>query len=69
MPNAQENEMEDVKIIIEAAQQLANVSEQPVAIYIDKCSNKVEYDVAGALQDSDRVLEIIRPSLADKRLQ
>jgi hypothetical protein len=69
MPDAQENEMQKLKIVIEAAQQLANVSEQPVAIYIDKVSNKVEYDVAGALQDTDRVLEIIHPSLADKRIQ
>jgi len=61
--------MDDVKIIIEAAQRLANVSEQPVAIYIDKVSNKVEYDVAGAVQDYSHILEIIRPSLADKRIQ
>jgi hypothetical protein len=69
MPDAQENEMQKLKIVIEAAQQLANVSEQPVAIYQRRITQEIDYDVAGALQDTDRVLEIIHPSLADKRIQ
>ena len=61
--------MQKLKIVIEAAQQLANVSEQPVAIYQRRITQEIDYDVAGALQDTDRVLEIIHPSLADKRIQ
>ena len=61
--------MQTLKIVIESAQRLANVSEQPVAVYQRRITQEIDYDVAGALQDSDRVLEIIHPSLEDKRIQ
>lgn len=55
--------MNEIKIMIEAAQQLANNSEQPVALFTDRNGKGIDYDVIGSLEELDKilVLEVFNP--------
>lgn len=52
-------EMNEILMVMESAQRLANQSEQKVAIYTLK--GKLDYDVIGALEKNVHVLEILHP--------
>jgi hypothetical protein len=51
--------MNEILMVMESAQRLANQSEQKVAIYTLK--GKLDYDVIGALEKNVHVLEILHP--------
>ena len=51
--------MNEILMVMESAQRLANQSEQKVAIYTLK--GKLDYDVIGALEKNVHVLEILNP--------
>lgn len=55
--------LNELKIAIEAAQQLANNAEQPVALFTDKKGIGIDYDVIGSLEELDKilVLEVFNP--------
>ena len=57
--------MTDVKSVVEAAQQLADATDQRVAIYQEKKNGELEYEVLGAVEDFYRILEVLSPRPAD----
>lgn len=58
-------EEDDVNTLIESAVQLADRSEQTVAIYVNK-DNELDYEIVGAIDEFIEILEIIHPSREHK---
>lgn len=58
------NTNNEIKYILEAAQQLANSIDQRVAIYTD-AEGGIHYDALDALHKYGQVLEVISPEPSD----